>query len=84
VAEGILACMGRNGFEVFNLSGNELITFGKVIEESAALLNRRPKVVENNAHILNVRNPDNRKIQRATTWSPRIDLRQGLSTLLAP
>jgi UDP-glucose 4-epimerase len=82
IADGLLAAVGRTGFEVFNLTGNTLITFGQVIETSARLLGRTPRVVEKNAHVLNVRNPDNAKVRRALNWAPRIDLAAGLATLL--
>lgn len=83
IADGILAALGRTGFEVFNLSGNAMITFGRVIEESARLLGRNPRVIEKNAHVLNVRNPDNQKVRRMLGWEPRLDLAAGLASLMS-
>lgn len=82
VADGILAALERTGFEVFNLSGNTLITFGRIVEESARLLGKTPRVVETNAHVLNVRNPDNQKARRLLGWEPKFDLAAGLASLL--
>jgi UDP-glucose 4-epimerase len=82
IADGLLAAVGQTGFDLFNLTGDALITFGQVIETSARLLGRTPRVVEKNAHVLNVRNPDNAKVRRALNWAPRIDLAAGLATLL--
>ncbi|MEI6970046.1 MAG: NAD(P)-dependent oxidoreductase [bacterium] len=82
IAAGILTALGRTGFEVFNLSGNSIITFGQVIAASSKLLGRSPQVVEKNAHVLNVRNPDNSKARRLLGWEPKVDLDAGLESLL--
>jgi nucleoside-diphosphate-sugar epimerase len=83
IAEGILSSLGHGGFEVFNLTGNKFITFQQVIEVSSKLLRRTPKVIESNAHNLNVRNPDNQKARRMLGWEPVFDLETGLESLLA-
>ena len=82
IADGILATLGRSGFEIFNLSANSLVTFRQVIEESARILEKTPRIVETNAHILNVRNPDNQKARRLLGWEPRVDLKTGLASFL--
>lgn len=81
LSDGILAAVGRQGFEIFNLTGNTMITFGDVIEKSAALLGRKPKVTVTKPDALNVRNPDNTKARKVLGWEPRIDLAAGLATL---
>ncbi len=83
IADGIVAAVGRSGFEVFNLSGDRLITLGEILAESAALLDRQPAVVETNPHAASIRNPDNAKARRELGWRPRVTLRQGLLTLAA-
>lgn len=83
LADGILATLGRKGFEIFNLTGDTLITFGEVIEKSSALLGRKPKVTVTRPDALNVRNPDNKKAREVLGWKPRIDLEAGLATLTA-
>lgn len=82
IADGILSALGQTDSEVFNLSGNSLITFRQIIEESAKLLDRTPRVEEKNPEVLNVRNPDNSKARRLLTWEPRVDLVSGLRSLL--
>ena len=82
IADGVLSVLGRDGYEIFNLSGNTLITLRDVIEQSAALLNRQPKVVEKNPQAVSIRNPDNKKARKVLGWGPVIGLREGLSTLL--
>lgn len=83
IADGILAALGRTGYEIFNLCGDRLITFREVIRESCAILQRQPKVVETNPAALNIRNPDNRKARAQLNWAPRVDLPAGLKTLMA-
>lgn len=82
IADGILAALGQTGFEVFNISGNSLITFGQVIEESSKILKKHPRVEVKNADVLNVRHPDNQKARRLLNWAPGFDLPAGLRSLL--
>lgn len=82
IAEGILRSIGRKGFDIFNLSGDLLITLSGVIEQSAILLNRHPRVIEKDSQNMSIRNPDNRKSRQVLDWQPVIDLQSGLKSLL--
>jgi UDP-glucose 4-epimerase len=84
VAAGILRAVGRKGYEVFNLTGDRLVTLSDVIAESAALLGVSPTVVERDPSAVSVRNPDNSRARSALGWEPRISLREGLASLLGP
>lgn len=81
IAAGVLCALGRTGYEVFNLSGNTLITMRDIIQHSKKLLGRDPAVIETDPKQINVRNPDNSKARRLLGWEPRIDLDLGLTTL---
>jgi nucleoside-diphosphate-sugar epimerase len=81
ISDGILSALGRTGFEIFNLGGNRVITFGEIIKEAAALLNRSPKVIETDPKAINLRNPDNQKARKAFNWEPKMDIKAGLATL---
>ena len=83
IAKGILCAIGREGFDIFNLSGDTLITLGDVIEHSAALLDKAPKVTETEPSAVSIRNPDNGKARDTLDWRPAIGLTDGLSSLLA-
>lgn len=83
ISEGIIAAVGRDKSEVFNLSGNSFVTFDQIIKESARLLGKNPKVTEKNAHVINMRNPDNTKAKTELKWDPKIDLAAGLRTLIS-
>ena len=81
IADGILSAVGRTAFEVFNLSGDRLVTFREIIETSSRLLGKKPVVVETDPQSINIRNPDNAKVKQALGWSPKLNLEQGLQTL---
>ena len=85
IAAGIVAALsaGRRGFEIFNLTGDSLISLGDVIGESVRLHGRSPEVIERSPGKASVRNIDNSKARRELEWRPRIGLRQGLETLSA-
>lgn len=81
LAEGICSAIGRPGFEVFNLSGNELISLEGIIKSSSIFWGRSPQVRETNPTSISIRNPDNAKARRVLGWEPVISLADGLSTL---
>lgn len=82
IANGIYSAMGRDGYEVFNLSGDKLITLRDIIEQSVEIWDRRPEVLETDPRNANVRNPENRKARTELGWAPMLDLKGGLSTLM--
>jgi UDP-glucose 4-epimerase len=84
IASGILAALGRTGFEIFNLSGDRLITLGDVIAASVELHGTHPTVTEKDPTATSVRNPDNAKAVAQLNWRPKYDLAAGLATLRAP
>lgn len=83
IATGIVAALGdrRQGFEIFNLTGNRLVTLGDIIEESVRLHGRAPLVEERLPGRASVRNIDNTKARQTLGWAPCIELRQGLESL---
>lgn len=81
IVSGILACCGRTGFEIFNLSGDQPVSLGAIIETSARLWGRSVRTVETNATQPSVRNPDNTKARTSLNWKPEIDIAVGLADL---
>jgi UDP-glucose 4-epimerase len=83
ICAGILAAEAKapTGFSVFNLSGDHLISLGDVINESARLTRRKPRVVEGAPQAVSIRNPDNSLARTTLGWSPKLDLAHGLDTL---
>lgn len=82
IATGILSALGRTGYEIFNLSGNRVFTFREIIQESMRLLGRNPKVIETDPSSINMRNPDNQKARKQLGWEPKIQIAEGLDTLM--
>jgi UDP-glucose 4-epimerase len=81
IATGILAALGRSGLEVFNISGDVLVTLGDIIATSSRVLGRQPQVTETAPGGVSIRNPDNAKAVATLGWRPAIDLETGLRTL---
>lgn len=84
IAAGIAAALGRRvGFEIFNLTGDRLISLGDIIQESVRLHGRAPALEERTPGRSSVRNIDNARARRVLNWGPRIGLREGLESLAA-
>jgi nucleoside-diphosphate-sugar epimerase len=81
IASGILAAIGRKGFEVFNLSADRLVTLGEIIEASIRIHGTTPAVTETDPSNPSIRSPDNTKAKRELGWRPMIDLERGLKSL---
>ena len=81
IISGVLASVGRSGFEIFNLSGDRPVGLGEVVETSARILKRQVKITESNAGQPSIRNPDNSRARANLNWKPSISLEAGLTTL---
>ena len=81
IARGILASVGREDYEVFNIQGDAPVKLGDVIDASGRLLGRRPEIIETNAVAPNVRNVSNAKARAVLGWQPQIGISAGLATV---
>lgn len=81
IAKGITKCIGRRGYETFNLSGDRLISLGEIIQTSAELLGKEIQVKETSPEKISIRNPENTYAKTETGWRPEIDIVAGLQTL---
>ncbi|MGH7901510.1 MAG: NAD-dependent epimerase/dehydratase family protein, partial [Thermodesulfobacteriota bacterium] len=82
IAYGIIRSVGIKGYNVFNLTGNQVITMKDIIETSKRILGKSVKITETNPSDVNIRNPSNAKAKRILGWEPVIDLENGLKTVL--
>jgi UDP-glucose 4-epimerase len=83
IAEGIVAALGRGGFEIFNLAGDELVTLGRILDLSARVSGCRPHVVERDPIAASIRNPVSTKANRMLRWHPEISIESGIAELNA-
>ena len=71
-----------HGFVIIdNISGNELISLENIISVASLILNKDPKVIENNALNSSIRGSSNKYALKNLNWFPEIDLKQGLNLL---
>lgn len=82
IAKGIKKSIGLGGFNILNLTGNQLITLHDIIEASQTLSGKSIKIIETNPSQINTRNPSNNKAKKMLNWNPEIDLKSGLKTVL--
>ncbi|MBM3514545.1 MAG: NAD(P)-dependent oxidoreductase [Alphaproteobacteria bacterium] len=83
IVSGILASRGRDDVETFNLSGDQLITLAEIVSATSTLTGRSPRLTETDPAKYSIRNPDNSRARMALKWAPRIDLNDGLKSLIA-
>ena len=82
IVRGIIDSFGLKGFNIINLTGNDIITLKDIIETSQIVLNKKVEVLESNPNQISVRNPSNLKAKKIISWEPKIDLKMGLESLL--
>jgi len=78
---GIFSAIGRSDFEIFNISGDRVVSLGEVIDASFKVLNKSVQVSQTNPSNKSTRNPDNTRAKKSLKWKPEMDLFSGLSTL---
>ena len=81
ISDGIIKAIGLKGFNMINLSGEEIITMHDIIETSQKILGKTVKIIENNASTINIRNPSNNKAKTLLNWKPKIHFSEGLKSL---
>ncbi len=79
IVSGILAALGRTGFEIFNLSGDRVVTMEEIVQTSARILGRDVSLHERAPEQVSVRNPDNSAARNMLGWRPTVDLYSGLT-----
>jgi nucleoside-diphosphate-sugar epimerase len=79
--EGIISSFRAEGNNLFNLSGDKLITLGDVIKKSAEILSKNPIVKEKDSTKFVQRNLSNLKARESLEWEPKIDLHNGLERI---
>ena len=83
LVEGIVAAIGIEGFEVFNLAGDHDITLRQVIETAQEVLGRTSSVTETSPQSRSVRTPSSAKAKVRIGWEPKIPFEDGVGDVLA-
>jgi UDP-glucose 4-epimerase len=84
VAEGIIAALGwTKPYDVFDIQGPDMVSLGQVLDRSAALLGRAPRVVESAPDTPSIRLVGNGKATAELGWTARIGLDEGLRSVAA-
>ncbi len=82
IARGIVDSFGLKGFNIINLTGNQIMTLKDIIDLSQKILNKKIQVLESNPDQISIRNPSNFKAKKIIGWEPKIDLKSGLESLI--
>ena len=83
IAKGIVASLGNPGFEIFNLAGDELVTLGRILELSALITGRQPRVTERDPEAASIRNPVSEKAKKMLGWQPEVSIESGIAEINA-
>ena len=82
ITRGIIHSFGLDGFNIINLTGNQINTLQEIVSESQKIFDKKIDVFENNPEQISIRNPSNLKAKEIINWEPKIDLKTGLESLL--
>lgn len=81
IIQGIILSIGIGGFNIFNLTGDKIITLNEIIKTSEQLYNKSIIINEKNPSSISLRNPSNNKAKKILNWKPEINLEEGLKTI---
>ena len=82
VSEAITTVLGRKGIEIFNVTGEKLITLEDIIKTGCEVLNFETKILEKDSKNFNTRDADNQLIKKQVGWSPKINLLLGTKEVI--
>jgi UDP-glucose 4-epimerase len=81
ISKGIIQSFGLKGFNIINLTANQVITLKDIINMSEKILNRKINIQESNPQQISIRNPSNSKAKKLINWKSEISLEEGLRTI---
>lgn len=82
VCDGITKSIGRKGIEIFNLTGDKLITLKNIIDEGCKILKLKTEVIEKNKDNFNIRDPNNELFKKMTGWKPKHSFDSGVKKVI--
>jgi len=81
IANGIIKSIGLDGFNILNLTGDQLITMKNLISESEKIYGKKISIIEKEPTTINIRNPSNLKAKQLINWKPAVSLKEGITSL---
>jgi UDP-glucose 4-epimerase len=81
IANGIIKSIGLKGFNILNLTGDQLITMENLIVESEEIYGKKMLITEKDPTLVSIRNPSNLKAKQLLHWKPQVSLKEGLVSL---
>ena len=81
IVQGIILSIGISGFNIINLTGDQIITLEDIIKTSENLYNKSITITEKNSTNISLRNPSNQKAKKILKWNPEINLEKGLRSI---
>ncbi|NOH01579.1 MAG: NAD-dependent epimerase/dehydratase family protein [Chloroflexi bacterium] len=85
IARGTIAALKPLGYEIVNLGGHEVITINELVEMIEELTGKQAQVQYGPPNLADMFTnwADVTKARELLEWNPRVDLREGLSNLIA-
>ena len=83
IISGIISSIDFNGFNIFNLAGDEFIELGKIIQITLEKIKKNIKVIEKNKSEHSRRMVSNKSAKNLLKWKPQIKIEQGIDEILS-
>jgi len=81
ITKGIIRSFNLKGFNIINLTGNNIITISDIIKTSEKIFKKTIKIKEKNPTQINIRNTSNEKAKKVIKWNPEINLEEGIKAI---
>ena len=81
LANAVYLASKQNKNNIFNLTGDQLITLEQIINLTAKKLNKKVKIIEKNHSNPNIRNISNVKAKKKLKWNLNFNLKKGVDLL---
>jgi nucleoside-diphosphate-sugar epimerase len=82
ICDGIIKAIGKRGYNIFNLEGDEFISLENLINESEIILNKKIKIIEKNPKNPSIKNVSNKFTKKQLNWKPKYSLKKSIINLL--
>lgn len=81
ICESILKSISLNGFNIFNIQGNELVTLKKLIIFCQKIINKKIQIIETNPKNPSIRNISNEITNKKLRFKPKFKIYEGLRNI---